>query len=160
MGANRKSSRRDNRNRWTWALWVAVVAGIMLIAAHFWHSGQMSRKTARLSTLLVLRSQLLAYGEEYGVYPNRFEDMLTNPTFRDLVDPDTLESHAHWAQPLSAADERNLERLKHHPALSDMTALIDHMLTRGIKLEQEAVVLGPPTAGDSGESVSGGRWGF
>jgi hypothetical protein len=59
------------------------------------------------------------------------------------MDEDTLEAHAHWAQPLSAADERNLARLKHHPLLGDMTALIDYMLRRGIKLEQEAVALGP-----------------
>jgi len=63
------------------------------------------------------------------------------------MDCDTLEAHAHWAQPLSTADERNLARLKHHPALSDMMALIDHMLTRGIKLEQEAVVLDPHSYG-------------
>ena len=59
------------------------------------------------------------------------------------MDKDTLEAHARWAQPLSAADERNLARLKNHPFLSDMTPLIEHMLERGIKLEQEAVVLDP-----------------
>ena len=57
------------------------------------------------------------------------------------MDRDTLEAHAHWAHPLSAADERNLARLRGHPALTDMTPLIDHMLLRGIKLEQEAVAL-------------------
>jgi hypothetical protein len=58
------------------------------------------------------------------------------------MDCETLEAHAHWAQPLSSADERNLARLKHHPLLVDMTKLIDHMLLRGIKLEQEAITLG------------------
>ncbi len=58
------------------------------------------------------------------------------------MDRDTLDAHAHWAQPLSSADERNLARLRHHPALADVTPLIDHMLLRGIKLEQEAVTLG------------------
>jgi hypothetical protein len=63
------------------------------------------------------------------------------------MDCDTLEAHVHWAHPLSAADERNLARLKHHPALTDVTQLIDFMLLRGIKLEQEAVALafGSPT---------------
>jgi hypothetical protein len=59
------------------------------------------------------------------------------------MDKDTLETHARWAQPLSAADERNLARLKNHPFLGDMRPLIEHMLERGIKLEQEAVMLDP-----------------
>jgi hypothetical protein len=58
------------------------------------------------------------------------------------MDISTLEAHAHWAHPLSAADERNLARLRHHPALADVRPLIEHMLRRGIKLEQEAVGLG------------------
>jgi hypothetical protein len=57
------------------------------------------------------------------------------------MDPATLDAHARWAQPLSLADERNLTRLRRHPALNDMTSLIDHMLLRGLKLEQEAVAL-------------------
>ncbi|MCP4544591.1 MAG: DUF2399 domain-containing protein [Chloroflexi bacterium] len=57
------------------------------------------------------------------------------------MDQDTLENCAYWAQPLSSTDERNLARLKQHPALTDMVPLIDYMLLRGIKLEQEAVAL-------------------
>ena len=57
------------------------------------------------------------------------------------MDADTLDVHAHWAQPLSSNDERNLARLKNHPALGDVMPLIDRMLRRGIKLEQEAVAL-------------------
>jgi hypothetical protein len=60
------------------------------------------------------------------------------PYRMDLV---TLDAHACWAQPLSSSDQRNLARLRCHPALSDMTPLIDHMLLRGLKLEQEAVIL-------------------
>lgn len=59
----------------------------------------------------------------------------------DRMDCATLEAHARWAQPLATADERHLTRLKRHPLLTDVTALIDHMLSRGIKLEQEAIVL-------------------
>ncbi len=58
------------------------------------------------------------------------------------MDEATLETHARYAHPLSPADERNLARLRRHPALADMTSLIDHMLQRGLKLEQEAVSLG------------------
>ena len=59
----------------------------------------------------------------------------------DRMDPATLRNHARWGQPLSPADERNLARLRQHPALSDMAALIDAMLQQGLKLEQEAVTL-------------------
>ena len=58
------------------------------------------------------------------------------------MDCDTLDAHARWAHPLSAADERGLARLKRHPHLSDVAGLIDHMFRRGIKLEQEAVKVG------------------
>jgi hypothetical protein len=58
-----------------------------------------------------------------------------------LMDPATLDAHAHWARPLSAGDERRLARLRRLPALDDMRPLIDHMLLRGLKLEQEAVIL-------------------
>jgi len=58
------------------------------------------------------------------------------------MDRGTLDTHARWAHPLSSVDERNLARLRHHPALADVVALIDHMLLNGIKLEQEAVALG------------------
>jgi hypothetical protein len=55
------------------------------------------------------------------------------------MDRDTLDAHAHWAHPLSAADQRKLARLKHRSHMADVAPLIDHMLHSGIKLEQEAV---------------------
>ncbi len=57
------------------------------------------------------------------------------------MDPETLEAHAHWAQPLTSRDERYLARLNNHPLLVDMLPLIEAMLERGVKLEQEAVAL-------------------
>ncbi|MBN1875697.1 MAG: DUF2399 domain-containing protein [Anaerolineae bacterium] len=57
------------------------------------------------------------------------------------MDITTLETYAHWGQPLTASDQRNLTRLRDHPTLEDMVMLIDTMLLRGIKLEQEAIVL-------------------
>jgi hypothetical protein len=57
------------------------------------------------------------------------------------MDIPTLNAHARWAQPLTSADERNLTRLRRHPALTDVKPLLDHMLARGIKLEQEAIIL-------------------
>ncbi len=67
-----------------------------------------------------------------------------SPRFQPYhMDQATLDSHARWGQPLSATDRRNLSRLRSHPALTDMTALIEHILQREIKLEQEAVIVTP-----------------
>ncbi len=57
------------------------------------------------------------------------------------MDQHTLDAHAHWAHPLTPADERNLARLRRRPALADVEPLIDYMLLRGTKLEQEAISL-------------------
>jgi hypothetical protein len=66
-----------------------------------------------------------------------------SPRFEPFqMDCATLDTYAHWAHPLTIADERNLAHLKRHPYLADVEPLIDHMLARGIKLEQEAVRLG------------------
>ncbi|HSJ55307.1 MAG TPA: Wadjet anti-phage system protein JetD domain-containing protein, partial [Anaerolineae bacterium] len=66
---------------------------------------------------------------------------LVSPRFAPyLMDVETLESHAHWAQPLTPGDERRLARLSGHPHLQDVKPLIQHMLARGFKLEQEALL--------------------
>jgi hypothetical protein len=62
------------------------------------------------------------------------------------MDVTTLEAHARWAQPLTSRDEKNLARLERHPHLTDVQPLIAHMLQRGLKLEQEAILLSPPSA--------------
>ncbi len=58
-----------------------------------------------------------------------------------LMGVDALEAHASWAHPLTRADERNLRRISRRPSLSDVRPVIDHMLRRGLKLEQEAIRL-------------------
>lgn len=67
---------------------------------------------------------------------------------REAVDPrcqplkmdiETLAAYARLARPLSSADVHNLTRLKSHPALRDVRPVIEEMLARGIKLEQEAI---------------------
>jgi len=57
------------------------------------------------------------------------------------MDVATLDAFAHWGKPLTPRDARNLIRLRGHPALADMTPLIDEMLLREVKLEQEAISL-------------------
>lgn len=67
---------------------------------------------------------------------------LVSPQFAPYrMDAETLDAHARWAKPLTQADERRLSRLARHPHLADLRPVIQHMLARGLKLEQEAVVL-------------------
>lgn len=55
------------------------------------------------------------------------------------MDIATLDEFARWGQPLTDTDRRNLARLRANPMLADMRPLIDHILRRNIKLEQEAI---------------------
>ncbi len=57
------------------------------------------------------------------------------------MDVETLEAHARWARPLTTGDARNLNRLASRASLADMRPLLVHMLERGLKLEQEAIIL-------------------
>jgi hypothetical protein len=67
---------------------------------------------------------------------------LVSARFASLhMDVDTLEAHVRWARPLARGDERRLQRLARHPHLADQRPVIEHLLARGLKLEQEAVVL-------------------
>lgn len=56
-----------------------------------------------------------------------------------LMDIATLEKYAHLSRPLTQADTRNLKRLAFHPLLKDVLLTIEHLLKRGLKLEQEAI---------------------
>ncbi len=58
------------------------------------------------------------------------------------MDAATLEAHARWAKPLTTNDRARLLRLRGQPVLADLRPLIESMLVRGIKLEQEAIGLG------------------
>lgn len=67
-----------------------------------------------------------------------------SPRFRPyLMDIPTLDAHDRWARPLTPSDHRLLARLGRHPLLTDLHPLIQHMTHRGLKLEQEAIQLGP-----------------
>jgi hypothetical protein len=56
-----------------------------------------------------------------------------------LMGIDTLESNASRARPLTASDRTNLKRLFLRPELRDVHPIIEHLLKRGLKLEQEGV---------------------
>ncbi len=55
------------------------------------------------------------------------------------MDIDTLDRFSQFARPLTSTDRRNLERLANHTLIKDVRPVIDYLLRRGIKLEQEAV---------------------
>jgi hypothetical protein len=57
------------------------------------------------------------------------------------LDAATLEEHIRWARPLTDGDRIRLARLLGHPELSDLRDLIQYLLARGLKLEQEAIRL-------------------
>ena len=56
-----------------------------------------------------------------------------------LMDNPTFESHIHLSRPLTQADVRNLKRLCTCRELTDIRPTIEHLIQRGLKLEQEAI---------------------
>ncbi|MCX6059564.1 MAG: DUF2220 family protein [Chloroflexi bacterium] len=56
-----------------------------------------------------------------------------------LMDISTFEKHAALSRPLTQADIRNLKRLAFNPNLRDVQSVIEYLLSRGLKLEQEAI---------------------
>ena len=55
------------------------------------------------------------------------------------MDVVTFESFVRFARPLSATDRRNLRGLCRRAELADVVPAIEHLLARGLKLEQEAI---------------------
>lgn len=58
---------------------------------------------------------------------------------RDTFETETLESNNPRARPLTASERKNLKRLLRHPYLRDVRLVIEHLLKRDLKLEQEGV---------------------
>ena len=56
-----------------------------------------------------------------------------------LMDIETLEFNIPRARPLTASDRTNLKRLLLNANLRDVRPIIEHLLQRGLKLEQEGV---------------------
>jgi hypothetical protein len=56
-----------------------------------------------------------------------------------MMDSDTLEANIPRARPLTATDRTHLKRLLLRPELRDVRPIIEHLLKRGLKLEQEGV---------------------
>ena len=56
-----------------------------------------------------------------------------------LMDIPTFEAFAHLSRPLNSADVHNLRHLCNRPELADVQPIIEHLIRRGLKLEQEAI---------------------
>jgi hypothetical protein len=56
-----------------------------------------------------------------------------------LMDISTFEKYAHLSRPLTQTDIRNLKQLCTKPELFDVKPIIEHLIQRGLKLEQEAI---------------------
>lgn len=56
-----------------------------------------------------------------------------------LMNIATFEKYARLSRPLTQHDARNLKRLLLNPVLKDIHPTIEHLLHRGLKLEQEAI---------------------
>jgi hypothetical protein len=53
----------------------------------------------------------------------------------------TLDANYERSRPLTASDRANLKKLLIRPELRDARPVIEHLLKRGVKLEQEGVEL-------------------
>ena len=58
-----------------------------------------------------------------------------------LMDEATFDLYALLSRPLTGADVRNIKRLATRPELDDVRPVMEHILKRGLKLEQEAIHL-------------------
>ena len=56
-----------------------------------------------------------------------------------LMDISIFEKYAHLSRPLMQSDIRNLKHLYTRPELTDIRTTIEHLIHRGLKLEQEAI---------------------
>ena len=56
-----------------------------------------------------------------------------------LMDISTFEAHAHLSRPLISTDACNLRHLCNRPELVDVKPIIEHLIHRGLKLEQEGI---------------------
>lgn len=56
-----------------------------------------------------------------------------------LMDISTFEKYAHLSRPMTQTDVRNLKHLCTKPEIFDVKSIIEHLIHRGLKLEQEAI---------------------
>ena len=65
-----------------------------------------------------------------------------------LMDITTFDAYTHLSRPLTQRDERNLCQLSSRPELKDVRPVLEYLIKRRLKLEQEALYLKYQTATD------------
>ncbi len=78
---------------------------------------------------------------DYGGFSilSQLRKKLKRPVHPYLMDIPTFEKYAQLSRPLTQADIRNLKHLCARPELADVRYVMEHLIQRGLKLEQEAV---------------------
>lgn len=105
--------------------------------------GNPSPAARRLLRLVPDETPLLAWADlDYGGFNilSQLRRLVRPDTAPYCMDIETFEAHAAFARPLTTADRRNLARLSRRPELRDVGPVVEHLLQRGLKLEQEAIV--------------------
>ena len=55
------------------------------------------------------------------------------------MDIPSFEKYAQLSRPLTQTDIRNFRQLCRRPELADVRSIVEHIIHRGLKLEQEAI---------------------
>ncbi len=104
--------------------------------------GNPSPATRRLLRLIPASSPIHHWSDlDYGGFNilsqlRRFVDERVQPYCMDIA---TLEANYERSRPLTVSDRANLRKLLQRPELRDVRPVIEHLLKRGVKLEQEGV---------------------
>jgi hypothetical protein len=104
--------------------------------------GNPSPSTRRLLTLIPEEPPIYLWSDmDYGGFNilAQLRRTVNEQIQSFLMDIETLESNIPRARPLTTSDRTNLKRLLLHPDLRDVHPVIEHLLKRGLKLEQEGV---------------------
>jgi hypothetical protein len=64
------------------------------------------------------------------------------------MDEATLDANYNRSRPLTIADKTNLKKLLHRPELEDVRVVIEYLLKRGVRLEQEGISVSGRKSGD------------
>jgi hypothetical protein len=104
--------------------------------------GNPSPAIRRLLRLIPEETQMYLWSDmDYGGFNilSQLRKLVSARVEPYLMDIPTFEKHAALSRPLTQADFRNLKRLALHPNLRDVRAVIEYLIQRGLKLEQEAI---------------------
>jgi hypothetical protein len=104
--------------------------------------GNPAPATRRILRLVPASSPIYHWSDlDYGGFNilsqlRRFVDERVQPYYMDIA---TLEANYERSRPLTVSDRANLKKLLQRPELRDVRPVIEHLLKRGVKLEQEGV---------------------